>query len=490
MAPTVKRWLGGWLASVALVALVTVVIKLMHPHGPARGLAVLYILVVVSIAVGWGPAFAFVSSLLSGLAFDYLFLSQQNGLAVPDDLEAFAAFLATAIMGGLLASRLRRQAQEAARLAAEQESLRQVASLVARGASPGDVLAGITEELRRLAGVEIALLFHRAPTGLMTVAAVAGVTPDALAPTSRPSPVAPSAVSRTVTFDSASSAAEHADIFGPYGDAIHCLHLDSGIAGPVVVDGCTWGLVAVAARGARLPASAERRVTDYADLLATAIGNAENRAELRASRARIIAAADETRRKIERDLHDGAQQRLVSLALGVRAARATVPPEQDQLRSELSQVADGLLSLLEEVREMARGLHPAILSEGGLAPALRMLARRSPVAVELDLSIDRRLPQQAEVTAYYVVSELLANVAKHARASRVQLLAKATADELALSIHDDGVGGADAVRGSGLVGVVDRVSANTGTITVRSPIGRGTRVDVVLPITAPGGDAE
>jgi signal transduction histidine kinase len=489
MSPRVKRWVSAWLASVLLVALVTAVIKLLHPHGPARGLAVLYIPAVVAVAVRWGPAFAFVCSLLSVLTFDYFFLGTQGRLEVSGaaDIEAFAAFLATAIMAGLVASRLRRQAQEAQRLAAEQASLRHIASLVARGASPADVVAGIADELAEMVGTEVALLFRHDPTGLTSLTAAAGVPAEAAVPTTAPWPVEPSALVKTVRFDGSTPAMQHSEMFGSQAEWIRGLGLESGIASPVVVNGRAWGFVVVAGPGARLYALVEPHLVDYTELLGTAIGNAENRAALAASRARIIAASDETRRKIERDLHDGAQQRLVSLALTAGAARAGVPPEQDELRGELSQIADGLVSLLDELREMARGLHPAILSDGGLVPALRVLARRSPVAVELEAGIDRRLPQRVEVTAYYVASELLANVAKHARASKVDLRASATSDELALSVHDDGVGGADATRGSGLVGVIDRVSANDGTISVRSPIGRGTSVDVVLPIPA-GGD--
>jgi signal transduction histidine kinase len=388
-------------------------------------------------------------------------------------------------MAGLVASRLRRQADDAARLAAEQESLRHIASLVARGASPADVLAGIAEELGRLLGADIALLFHQKPTGFITLAAAAGVPADTLGLEREPRSNEPSALRATFTFDGDTSAAQHAVAFGPYAEAILGLHLGSGIADPVMVDTRAWGFIVVATRGARLADSTERRVAGYTALLATAIANAENRAEVAASRARIIAAADETRRRIERDLHDGAQQQLVSLALTVGAARASVPAEEHQLRSELSQITDGLVSLLEELREMARGLHPAILSEGGLGAALRMLARRSPVIVDLEVHIDVRLPQPVEVTAYFVASELLANVAKHARATGVQLRATASVYELVLSIEDDGIGGADTAAGSGLVGVIDRVRANNGTIEVRSPIGGGTAVDVVLPIARP-----
>jgi signal transduction histidine kinase len=207
-----------------------------------------------------------------------------------------------------------------------------------------------------------------------------------------------------------------------------------------------------------------------------------SRAELAASRARIVSAADETRRDIERDLHDGVQQRLVSLVLAQRTTEAMVPPELPDVSEQLVRLRDGLAGALEELQEIARGIHPAILTRGGLAPALRALGQRSAVPVELDLRIVTRLPEAVEVAAYYVVSEALTNVAKHARASAVDVTVDARADVLELSIRDDGRGGADPTRGSGLLGLTDRVDVLGGTIEVESPRGIGTTLLVTLPI--------
>src|SRR5690349_8265263 len=182
-----------------------------------------------------------------------------------------------------------------------------------------------------------------------------------------------------------------------------------------------------------------------------------SRAELAASRARIVTAADQTRRRIERDLHDGVQQRLVSLTLAQRGAEAMVPPELPELRGQLSGVADGLADALEELQEISRGIHPAILAQGGLAAALKILARRSAVPVELEMGAGTRLPEPVEVAAYYIVSEGLTNAAKHAHASAVHVAVEAHDGVLALSIRDDGRGGADPARGSGLIGLTDRV---------------------------------
>jgi signal transduction histidine kinase len=226
----------------------------------------------------------------------------------------------------------------------------------------------------------------------------------------------------------------------------------------------------------------ESQIAEFTELVATAVANAESRSELTASRARVVATADETRRRIERDLHDGTQQHLVSLALELRAAAAEVPPELDELAARLSRTARGLANVAEDLREISRGIHPAILSRGGLGPALRTLARRSTVPVELDVRTDRRLPEPVEVAAYYVVSEALTNAAKHASASVVHVDLEADHSIVQLTIHDDGVGGADPGQGSGLIGLRDRIEALGGKIELASPAGGGTSLFVKIPI--------
>jgi signal transduction histidine kinase len=209
----------------------------------------------------------------------------------------------------------------------------------------------------------------------------------------------------------------------------------------------------------------------------------ESRGALTASRARIVAADDHARRQIERDLHDGAQQRLVSLALDLRRVEATLPPELPEVRAQLARVAEGLAGALDDLREVSHGIHPAILSEGGLGPALKALARRSAVPVELDVAIEAPLPEPIELAAYYVVSEALTNATKHAKASVAHVDARVQDGALHISVRDDGIGGADPRRGSGLIGLTDRVEALGGLSTVSSPTGEGTALLVDLPIT-------
>jgi signal transduction histidine kinase len=235
------------------------------------------------------------------------------------------------------------------------------------------------------------------------------------------------------------------------------------------------------AREEPLSADTEERLAAFTELIVTALINAEAQAALNASRARIVAAADETRRRLERDLHDGIQQRLVSLALKARTIETMTPRPAEEIRGELSGLAAGLGSALDELREISHGIHPAILSEAGLGPALEALARRSAVPVELDLNLGSRLGANVEAAGYYIASEAITNVAKHARASVVGLRADGCDGALTLSISDDGVGGADPGRGSGIIGLQDRVEALGGTMSVRSPPGRGTALQVRLP---------
>jgi signal transduction histidine kinase len=260
-------------------------------------------------------------------------------------------------------------------------------------------------------------------------------------------------------------------------------YLTRAIVRPVRLAATMAGRLAGGELGTRMPERGvgEIRVLESSfNSMASALE--ENREELTASRARIVAAGDQARRLIERDLHDGTQQRLVSLVLDMRSATAALPPGLPEVTAKLADVADGLSVALEELQEVARGIHPAILSRGGLGPALKALARRSVVPVELEVDVVPRLPEPVEVAAYYVVSEALTNAAKHARASLAHVDARAQDGELHISVRDDGIGGADARRGSGLIGLTDRVEAMGGVISLSSPTGEGTTLLVDLPL--------
>ncbi|HEY3560898.1 MAG TPA: CHASE3 domain-containing protein [Kribbella sp.] len=255
------------------------------------------------------------------------------------------------------------------------------------------------------------------------------------------------------------------------------VYLTRAIVRPVRVTAEMAGRLAAGDLSVRVPETGVdeiRTLEQTFNTMAVSLGTTS--ADLAASRARIVRSSDETRRRIERDLHDGIQQRLVSLTLDVRAIQA------DGGVPELDGVANGLAATLDELREIARGIHPAILTQGGIAPAVRMLARRSKLPVEVTVDVPDRLPAPIEAAAYYVVSEALTNAAKHADASVAVVDVRHEHDELRLSVRDDGRGGADPSKGSGLVGLADRIAALDGTLIVESPSGKGTTLTVLLPL--------
>jgi signal transduction histidine kinase len=397
---------------------------------------------------------------------------------LPADVEGrlakFTELLATAIA--------RSEAHEQlALLADEQAALRRVATLVAEGATPHRVFDAVRGEVARMFNAPLSGLLRYNGNGTVTQLAA---SEDYLGPIER---------SWTVEGDSAvaqvcrTGLPARADYTRPTQGSIAATARSEGalsaVGVPVVVDGSLWGVMAVGTREAEpLPADLEDRLAKFTQLLATAIANAEGRAELDASRARIVATADATRRRIERDLHDGAQQQLVWLALALRAAQATMPKELEEHRSELGRVVDGLTAALDDLREVALGIHPAGLSEDGLTPALKRLVARSPLRVNLDCRADDRFPEPVEVTAYYVVSESLTNAAKYADTPAVDVAVAADDGALCVEVRDEGRGGADPSKGSGLLGLRDRVEAIGGTMRLTSRAGAGTSLRVELPL--------
>jgi signal transduction histidine kinase len=353
-------------------------------------------------------------------------------------------------------------------LAEEQAALRRVATLVARGTRQEEVFAAVVDEVGRLLSIDLASMCRYEGDGTITFVASWGTT-GAVFPVGARLKLGGKNLA-TIVFETGrrTRVDGYADVSsGTIGVGVREVGIRSAVATPIMVEGRLWGVISAGSTQKQpLPA--------------------ESRAAIAASRARIVATADETRRRIERDLHDRAQQRLVSLGLELRAAQATVPPQLGELEGRLSRIADGLAGVFDELREISRGIHPAILSEEGLEPALKALARRSIVPVELDLRAERRLPSHVEVAAYYVVSEALTNAAKHANASVVHVELDAGDTIVRLAIRDDGLGGADLSRGSGLVGLSDRVEALGGTLQVTSPPGGGTRLVIDIPLDGRG----
>ena len=399
---------------------------------------------------------------------------------LPPETEAriaqFADLVATAIANAEARA-------EVARLAEEQAALRRVATLVAEGAAPPAVFDAVAGEMGSLMGADHLVVCRYEPGIELTVLAHRGSSENEVPPGVRISHEGDS-VEAVVRRSGRSARMEsYEGARGMIAELARAAGLRVAVGAPIVVDGRLWGVVSAGWNWEHSPpADTEQRMALFAQLVDTAIANADSRAELIASRARLVAAADDARRRFERDLHDGVQQRLVSLALDLHGAEAITPSDNDLLAAQLARINQGLVGALDELRDLSRGIHPAILSEGGLTPALKALARRSAVPVQLDLAIGERLGDHVEVAAFYVVSEALTNAAKHARASTVEVSARLDEGILRLTIGDDGVGGADPARGSGLTGLTDRVTALGGTIGIASPPKRGTSLRVELPI--------
>ena len=466
------RWVRASITSVVLIVAVSVAVEVLDDHAPVLTLSVLYLLAVVPVAVLWGVLFATVVSVVSVLTFGYLFLSPRRNLDIGESgtWYALVVFVLTAVVVSELATRSQRAARASARLAEEQSALRRVATLVAQQTSTEQLNALISEEVGRLLSADLAMMRHYEDGGGFRVMGQWARSAKLL------TTGYPPAVDRVTELIAQTGEPAQAETETPSGDGRRA------VGAPIIVEGQVWGAMIVASGARPLPDNTGVRLADFTALVATAIANTKNRDELAASRERVVIAADQTRRRIERDLHDGAQQQLVALAIDLQTIHDGVPDQLPQLRDELAQISQGLVSTLEELREIARGIHPAILAQGGLGPALKTLARRCPVPVELHLQVESRLSEPVEVATYYVVAEALTNAAKHADASLVRVTGRVHDAVLQVQVQDDGRGGASAAGGSGLVGLVDRVEALGGTLVVSSPTGAGTSVELALPI--------
>jgi signal transduction histidine kinase len=368
----------------------------------------------------------------------------------------------------------------------QQAALRHVATLVAQGIPAPALFSAVAAETGTVLGAEITAVVRLEADGTAMVAGYwqkPGCAGPAFTLGSDWPAEESSAAGRVRRTGKPARVTCYEGSVGPAADWAREHGIRSSVGSPIVVDGQLWGvIIAFSSASAPQDDDSEERLPGFTELVAMAIANSDSRAQLAASRARVVAAADETRRRIERDLHDGAQQRLLSLALELRAAESRLPLAQRSQAEQWSRTAQGLTDVVEELREISRGLHPAILEEGGLRPALRALARHAGLPVELTARVPGRLQPRVEVAAYYVVSEALANAAKHAHASGVDIDVDVTGGAVRLLVRDDGVGGADNSRGSGLIGLADRVEAVGGTMRIISPAGRGTRLQVTIPL--------
>ena len=379
----------------------------------------------------------------------------------------------------------RRRAEQALRrLADEQAALRRVATAVAAERDPGEVFGLVTEEVGRLLNAQTSNMVRYEGNGTATV--VGGWSDG---------DVGSVPVGDTLAMDGETAAARvwrtgrpervdsYEELTGTLAERLRELGFRSAVAAPVTLGGGLWGAVIVSSvHPEPFPEGAEQRIADFAELAAQAVANAQARADLAASRARIVEAGDAERRRLERNLHDGAQQRLVSLALNLRLAarRCADDPES---HAAFERAGEELAQALEDLRELARGIHPAILSQRGLEPAIQALADRAPLPVTITVGLDDRLPEPVEAAAYYVVAEALTNAARYANASEVRVQVSRSDGLAYIEVSDDGIGGAGARRGSGLRGLADRVEALGGRLVLDSPEGAGTTVRAEMPVS-------
>jgi PAS domain S-box-containing protein len=367
----------------------------------------------------------------------------------------------------------------------EQAALRRVATLVAQGHDARELFDAVAVEVGQLLRAEATRLLRYQEDGTACVVGSYGASDAEIGVGSHPSLDSGQLWGRVAQ----SPSLERTDRLR---DTSH-IGIAAAVAVPIVVSGHQWGaIVAAWAHPDMAGGDTEIRMAQFTELVATAVANAESGAELATSRRRIVATADEARRRIERDLHDGAQQRLVHTVVLLKLVRAELGDANGRVAGLVEDALASAQRAIDEVRELARGIHPRILSSGGLGPALEGLAHRSSIPVTVGMQTNARLPENVEVTAYYIASEALTNAAKHARASEVRITVDVDDRWLVLAIRDDGVGGADPSRGSGLIGLHDRVGALGGALTVHSEPGAGTVLTAQIPVAAPtaaGADA-
>jgi signal transduction histidine kinase len=372
-------------------------------------------------------------------------------------------------------------------LLAEQAALRRVATMVA-GGTPAPALFGrVCEELGALLDVKSTDMIRYEDDGFATVVGTWTGSDTPSFPVGERVPVEGETVTGKLYRSGRPERVDDYDeVEGELAARLREFGIHSVIGAPIHVAGRLWGaLMATSELPQAFPVGTEARIGSFAELVTAALANVDAREQLAASRARIVEAADAARRRIERDLHDGAQQRLVSLALSLRLLESSLEPDSAASR-ELAVARAELDAALEELRELARGIHPSILTDRGLEAALAAVAGRSTVPVELDLGGCAKLQLSVQTTAYFVVAEALTNASKHADSDRIEVRVAVAEGHALVEVRDDGNGGVDPARGSGLRGLADRVSALGGTLEIESPVGAGTTIRARIPVAPPG----
>jgi signal transduction histidine kinase len=372
-------------------------------------------------------------------------------------------------------------------LLAEQAALRRLATMVASGTPAPALFGRVCEELGELLEVKSTDMIRYENNRFATV--VGSWTGDDTPsfPVGERIPVeGESVTAKLYRSGRPERVDDYDDAEGELAERLREFGVRSVVGAPIHVAGGLWGAIMVSSELAQVfPAGTEARIGSFAELVTAALANVDAREQLAASRARIVEAADAARRRIERDLHDGAQQRLVSLALNLHRLESGLEPNSPAAR-EVAVARAELDAALEELRELARGIHPSILTDRGLAAALAGVAGRSTVPIELDLDSCADLPLSVQTTAYFFVVEALTNASKHADPDRIEVRVAVRERHAMIEVRDDGCGGVDPARGSGLSGLADRVSALGGTLEIKSAAGAGTTIRARLPLTPPG----
>jgi signal transduction histidine kinase len=391
---------------------------------------------------------------------------------------------------GFLRSQMENDQASVARLEAllaEQAALRRVATLVAGDPDAGKLFDAVCEEVGRVLGVESVNITRFEDDGTQTVVGAWAAGGAPWLPQGERVPLDGETVSGKLFRTGRPERVD--DYSGVRGELVRLLReagVASAVGAPVTVAGRTWGGI-MASRGLphAFPDGAEIRLAEFAELVTAALANVDAREQLAASRARIVQAGDEERRRLGRDLHDGAQQELISVVIGLKLAQRRLARAPDQAGELLEEALEHVETGIRELRELAAGIHPSVLTDRGLRAALEALAGRSPVPVELEEVSPPRLPGPVETSAYFVVSEALTNAAKHACCSHVSVGVQVEEGAVTVEVRDDGVGGADPSLGSGLRGLADRVNALGGGLEIQSPAGQGTTVRARIALHAP-----
>ena len=393
---------------------------------------------------------------------------------LPEDTEArltdFTELVATAIANA--------ESREArAVLTEEQAALRRVATLVAQGTPSEALFSAVCDEVEALAGAHASAVLRFEADGTVTVMGTHSTRHPVGARLELDPDFIVAEVHRTgraARFDTDDPAAPGLP------EVVRAERARSALASPIVVEGELWGAITTASRERQLSAGMERRLADFTELVATAISNLQARAELAASRARIAAAADDERRRVVRDLHDGAQQRLVQTVITLKLAEQALAKGAENGPLLVHEALGNAEQAMAGVRELAHGILPSVLTQGGLRAGINALGSQTPVPVKIDVSVDR-LPAPVEASAYFVVAEALTNVAKHSSAGHAEVVAQIDDGTLRVEVRDDGVGGARP-DGTGLVGLADRLAVLDGRLEVDSPPGEGTRLTAAIPL--------